>query len=405
MVVALPEHLKPDGVVMGVQNGMNDETIFNVIGCPKTPGCAVELAAEAFTPGEVFRKTPRERTWFGIGGNPGIRIMLKRPSCTGLLVCLLICCGGANAQDTAKVGSYPTKPIRFVVPYTPGGTPDIQGRTLAEKIASRLGQPVVIDNRPGASGTIGMGIVARAPADGHTIIIAPVGPWAVSPHLYKLDFDVLRDLIPVIQVATTPGVLLVHPSVPARTVKELIDLARRRPGDLNYGSSGVGGFGHISGELFALMSGIRMTLVPYKGVAAALTDLAGGHIQVLFNSAAPSIPHIRSSRIRALATTGAKRMEVLPELPTVAEAGVAGYENSTWSAIGVPAKTPRPIVERLNAVFKAVLALPEVIDTNRAEGSAIVAGTPEEAQAHLRHEFAKFAELIRKAGIRAEADR
>lgn len=309
----------------------------------------------------------------------------------------------ASVGGAWGAASFPAKSIRFIVPYPPGGTPDIQGRTLAEKVAPRLGQPIVIDNRPGASGTVGMGIVARAPADGYTIIIAPVGPWAVHPHLYKLDYDVERDILPFILVASTPGVLVVHPSVAAKTVKELVTLAQARPGELNYGSNGVGGFGHISAELFGLMTGIRMTHVPYKGVAAALTDVAGGHIQVLFNSAAPSIPHIKSGRLRALATTGNTRVDALPDLPTVAEAGVPGYQNSTWSAIGVPARTPAPVVRRLNEEFARTLALPDIIEINRAEGSAILGGTTETARSHLRTESAKYAALIRKAGIKPDA--
>ncbi len=312
---------------------------------------------------------------------------------------------GANSQATPKEPAYPGRPIRLVVPFPPGGTADIQGRVLAEKLADRLGQPVVTDNRGGANGIIGMEIVARAPADGYTLVIAVVGPWAIHPYLYKLPYDVLKDFAPIIHVATTPGALVVHPSVQAKTVKELIALARQKPGALNYGSAGVGGFFHISAELFAFMTGIRMTHVPYKGPAAALTDLVGGHIQVMFNSAIVTVPHIVSGRVRALATTGAKRIAALPDVPTVAEAGVPGYESSTWTAMGAPARTPRPIIERLNRELAAILQLPDVQERYAAGGSTATGGTPEQFRDYLQSELAKFSKLIKEAGIKAEAER
>jgi tripartite-type tricarboxylate transporter receptor subunit TctC len=224
--------------------------------------------------------------------------------------------------------AYPVKPVRFVVPFVPGGPTDIQGRMLGEKLAQRLGQQVLVDNRGGAGGNIGMELTAKAPPDGYTIVIATVGTWAVNPHLYKLPFDVMRDFTPIIQVSTSPGVLVVHPSVPVKSVKELVALARARPNELNYGSSGVGGFGHISGELFALMTNTKMIHVPYKSSAPSLTDLVAGQIQVLFNNAISTVPFVQAGRVRALATSGAKRLAVLSDLPTIAEAGVPGYENS-----------------------------------------------------------------------------
>ena len=310
---------------------------------------------------------------------------------------------GAGAQPRAEESAYPNKPIRFVVPYFPGGTPDIQGRRLAEKLRERMGQPIVIDNRPGANASIGMGIVARAPADGYTIVIAPVGPWAVNPHLYKLQYDVLKDFAPIIHITSTPGLLVVHPSVAAKTVQELIALAKQRPGYLDYGSTGIGGFGHMSGELFSAMAGIRMTHVPHKSIAAALNDVIGGHLHVLFNVASPTLPQVKSGRIRALATTGAARMEALPEVPTIAESGVPGYENSTWNAIAAPARTPRPVIERLNREIAAILQMPEIREAARAEGSTITGGAPEWFRDYLKSEFAKFGKLVRQAGIKADA--
>jgi tripartite-type tricarboxylate transporter receptor subunit TctC len=309
----------------------------------------------------------------------------------------------AHAQTSPKDTAYPVKPIRLVVPFPPGGTPDLQGRMLTEKVASRLGQQIVIDNRGGANGIIGMEIVARSPADGYTLIIATVGNFSVHPHLYKLPYDPLKDLVPVIHLATTPGAVVVHPSVPAKSVKELIALARARPGELNYGSAGIGGFGHMCTALFNVMTKTKMTHVSYKGLAGALTDLIAGNIQVSMNSAFPTIPHIKSGRVRGLATTGAKRLDILAELPTVAEAGVPGYENSTWSAIAAPARTPQAIVERLNREFGAALALPETKERFTASGSTITGGTPEQFLEYWKAELAKYGKLIRDAGIKPES--
>ena len=297
---------------------------------------------------------------------------------------------------------WPSKPIRFIVPFPPGGTTDIQARMINERLGARLGQPVVLDNRGGANGAIGMEIVARAPADGYTMIISTVGTWTVAPHLSKLPYDVQTDFAPLIHLATTPGVLLVHPSVPAKNVKELIALAKARPNELTYGSSGIGGFGQMCAELFAVTANIKMTHVPYKGSAPSLIDLMGGHIQVLFNSALPTMPHIKSGKMRALATTGAKRMSILPELPTIAEAGLTGYENSTWSGLGMAARTPQPIIDRLNKEINTILQLPEVQEAARADGSMITGGTPEQFRDILKSELAKFGKLVKQAGIKGD---
>jgi len=296
---------------------------------------------------------------------------------------------------------YPTKPVRFVVPFVPGGPTDIQGRMLGEKLTQHLGQQVIIDNRGGAGGNIGMELVARAPADGYTIVIATVGTWAVNPHLYKLSFDVLKDFAPIIQVSSSPGVLVVHPSVPAKNVKELIALAKAKPGQLNYGSSGVGGFGHISGELFTMMTKTRMTHIPYKSSAPSLTDLISGQIQVLFNNAISTVPHVKSGRVRALATTGASRSSALPDLPTVAEAGVPGYENSSWSAVAAPAGTPKPILARLHKEFADILKMPDIQQKHADVGAQIIGGTPEQFHAYLKAEVEKFGKLVKAAGIKA----
>ena len=308
-----------------------------------------------------------------------------------------------EAQTIAREAAYPVKPIRLVVPFPPGGTADIHGRMLGEKLAQRLHQQIVVDNRSGASGNVGLEIVARSPADGYTIVISTVGSWAVNPHLYKLPYDVLNDFAPIIHVANTPGVLAVHPSLPVKTVKELIALARQRPGELTYGSSGVGGFEHMSAELFDSMAKTKMVHVPYKGSAPAILDLIGGHIHLVFGPATPTLPHIQSGRLRAIATTGATRVDALADIPTIAEAGIAGYENLTWSAVGAPARTPRSIIDLLNKEFNAVLQMPDIRDALRMSGSTVTGGTPEQFQDYLRSELAKYGKLIKAAGIKPSA--
>ncbi len=309
---------------------------------------------------------------------------------------------GAHAQ-TKAAGPYPTKPIRFVVPFVPGGPTDIQGRMLGEKLAQRVGQQVIVDNRGGAGGNIGMEITARAPADGYTLVIATVGTWAVNPHLYQLSFDVVKDFSPITQVSTSPGVLVVHPTVNAKNVKELIALAKEKPGALNYGSSGVGGFGHISGELFTLMTNTKMTHIPYKSSAPSLTDLISGQIQVLFNNMISTTPHVKANRVRALATTGAKRSPALPDVPTIAESGVPGYENSSWSAVAGPPGMPRPLVARLHKEFVEILRMPDVAQKHAEVGAEIIASTPEQFHTYLKSEVNKFGKLVKAAGIKAAA--
>jgi tripartite-type tricarboxylate transporter receptor subunit TctC len=319
------------------------------------------------------------------------------------LLCLLnfVASGAVCAQGVAG-DAYPNKPIRFVVPFAAGGPNDIQARMLGEKLAQRVGQQVVIDNRGGAGGNIGMEITAKAPPDGYTIVIATVGTWAVNPHLYKnMPFDVLKDFAPLLQVSTSPGVLIVHPSVKATSIKEFIALAREQPGKFNYGSSGVGGFGHICGELFALMTKTRMTHVPYKSSAPALTDIVGGQIQVLFNNMISTVAQVKGGRVRALGVTGATRSPALPELPTIAEAGVPGYENSSWSAIGAPAKTPVATVSRLHKEFSDILKLPDITAKHIEVGAQLVGGTPEQFRAYLGTELVKFGKLVKAAGIPA----
>lgn len=274
---------------------------------------------------------------------------------------------------------------------------------LGEKLAQRLGHQFIIDNRGGAGGNIGMELTAKAPPDGYTIVIATVGTWAVNPSLYKnMPFDPVRDFAPIIQVSTSPGVLVVHPSVPVRSVKELIALAKAKPGKFDYGSSGVGGFGHISGALFCLMTNTQMVHIPYKSSAPSLTDLIAGQIQVLFNNAISTVPFIKSGQVRALAVTSIKRMPALPELPTIDESGVKGYDNSSWSAVAAPAGTPKEIVARLNGELNQILKLPDIQERSAAGGAVIIGGTPEQFGDYLKSEIAKFARVVKDAKITAQ---
>jgi tripartite-type tricarboxylate transporter receptor subunit TctC len=247
-----------------------------------------------------------------------------------------------------------------------------------------------------------MEIVARAPADGYTLVLTTSGNWAVHPYLYKLPYDTARDFAPIMLVGATPGVLMVHPLLPVKSVKEFIALAKRKPGEIAYGTSGVGGFAHISTELFASMAQVRMTHVPYKGSVQALTDLAAGHIQTSFNVLAPSMPFIQAGKVRALAVTTTKRVPSLPQVPTIAEAGVPGYESSTWSGVGAPAGTPQSVIERLNREFAAALQTSDVQQRLSAVGSVVLGGTPEDFSSYLKAEMAKFGKLIREAGIKAQ---
>ncbi len=303
----------------------------------------------------------------------------------------------------AAAQQYPGKTVRLVVPFVAGGPTDIQARMLGEKLTQRLGQQFVIDNRGGANGNIGMELTAKSPPDGYTIVIATVGTWAVNPSLYKqMPYDAVRDFAPIMQVSSSPGVLVVHPSVPAKSVKDLIALAKAQPGKLDYGSSGIGGFGHISGALFCLMTKTEMVHIPYKSSAPSLTDLIAGQIQVLFNNAISTVPFIKSGQTRALAVTSMKRMPALPELPSLDETGVKGYDNSSWSAVGAPAGTPREIIAKLNSELNQIMKLHDIQERSAAVGAVIIGGTPEQFGNYLKSEIAKFARVVKEAKISSQ---
>src|SRR4051812_40497602 len=267
-------------------------------------------------------------------------------------------CAGALAAES---NAYPTKPIRMLVGFAPGGGTDTTARALTPKLSERLGQQVIVDNRPGAAGNIATELTVKSPADGYTILMGTIAALSINPSLYgNLPFDPLTDLAPVTRAVDSTNILVVHPSLPAKSVKELIALAKTK--SLNGGSSGVGGAGHLALELFNVMAHTRITHVPYKGGGPAMTDLLGGQINLIFATGASAIPHVKSGKIRALAVTTSKRSQLVPDLPTVAEAGLPGFEANNWYGLVVPAKTPRPIVDRLNRDFTAVLNMPDIKD-------------------------------------------
>lgn len=313
------------------------------------------------------------------------------------LALLTVALAGAAA---AQAADYPTKPIRMLVGFAPGGGTDATARPIAAKLGDALGQQVVVDNRPGAAGNIAAEITANAAPDGYTILMATIASLAINPSLYsKLPFDPEKDLAPVIQAVDSTNILSLHPSVPAASVKELIALARQKP--LNYGSSGVGGTGHLAGELFNVMAGTKMSHVPYKGGGPAMVDLVAGNIQLVFATAASAVPQIKAGRIKGIAVTTAKRSGLMPELPTISEAGLKGYEANNWYGIVVPAKTPKPIVARLNAEVAKILNMPDIKQFLFNMGLDVAPGTPETFGAYIRSERAKWAKVVKASGAKA----
>ena len=300
---------------------------------------------------------------------------------------------------------YPNRPVRMVIPYAPGGNGDIVARIVADGLTTRLGQQVVVDNRPGGSSIIGTDIAAKSPPDGYTILMV-ASTFAVLPSLWpKLPYDTLKDLTPISLVGQTPQVLVVTPSLGANNLKEFIALVKANPGKFNYGSTGVGGTANIAGALLNLMAGIHMVHVPYKGTAQALTDVIAGHLHVAIPSITASIPHIKSGKIRALGLTSTKRSSLLPDVPTVAEAGVPGYQAVIWNGALAPAGTPRPILERLNREVAAAARSPEAASRYTALGAETIGSTPEEFAKFLRSEIEQYARVVKASGMKAEMTR
>ena len=300
----------------------------------------------------------------------------------------------------ATAQNYPSGPMRIVVPFTPGGGTDILARLIAQKLNESWGQPVVVDNRPGASGTVGTAYVAKAAPDGHTLLIVPAG-YAGNPSLYKkLPYDQTRELAPVSRLASGPLTLVVHPSLPAKSVKELIAFARRHPGEINFGSSGAGTLPHLSAELFNSMSGIKMVHIPYKGAGAAVTDVMAGRVPVYFMNILQSLSLIKAGKLRALGVTTPERTPIAPEIPAIAEAGLKGFDMTNWYGMVAPAATQRDVIVKLSAEVARVLKLPDLTSRLADDGMTVVGSTPGEFADFLARETAKFARVIEAAGIK-----
>jgi tripartite-type tricarboxylate transporter receptor subunit TctC len=306
-----------------------------------------------------------------------------------------------GAQDGAQ--GYPRKPVRLIVPFAPGGGNDTVARAIAQDLGARLGQPVIVDNRAGAGGNVGAELAAKSPPDGYTLFLGGVGSHAVNPNLHaRLPYDPIRDFAPITLIASAPSVLVVHPSVPARSLAEFTALAKAHPGKLNYASNGNGSSAQLAAVMYESMAGVAMVHVPYKGLAPALVDLLAGEVQAMFSSVVAIVPHIKAGRLRALAVTGKRRSPLLPEVPTIAESGLPDYEAGSWYGILAPAGTPREIVSRLHDEAVRALAQPELRARLAGEGAELIGSTPEEFAAHISSELARMGKLVRGAGIRLE---
>ena len=304
---------------------------------------------------------------------------------------------GAHAQQ-----DYPARPIRIVVPSSPGGGTDILARQIAQKLTERWGQQVIVDNRPGAGQMIGIELVAKAAPDGYTLVMTAT-PLALNTVLYKkVPYDPVRDFAPISQVAAMPNIIVTHPALPARTIRELIALARSHTGQLVYASSGVGTGPHLSMELFLTMEGVKMGHVPYKGTNPGMIDTMAGQVQVLMSTLLPPLPHIKTGRLRALGVTGSKRVSSLREVPTIAEAGVAGYEVVGWYGIAAPANTPRDVINKLYSEIANILQSPETREKLAADGAEPVGSTPEQFAAFIQSEIDKWSRVVKSSGIKVE---
>lgn len=318
------------------------------------------------------------------------------------LVAVLVLTWSGSALAQAPSAAYPAKPVRVIAGFPPGSGADITARVIGQKLGEAYGQQFLIDNRPGAGSNIAAELAAKAAPDGYTMFLGTVAN-TINATLYpRLPFDFARDFAPVALTTSAPNILVVHPSVPARSVAELIKLAKAHPGELHYASSGAGTAPHLSAELFKSMAGVTLVHVPYKGSPPAVTDLIGGQVALMFSPASTVLPQVKSGRLRALAVTTAARLPSLPELPTVAESGLPGYETVTWFGFMVPTATPREIVGRLNAGIVKVLALPEVRRQFAAQGIDVIGGTPEQFADYIRDEIVKWARVIKESGARAE---
>jgi tripartite-type tricarboxylate transporter receptor subunit TctC len=312
-----------------------------------------------------------------------------------LAAILLLAAGAAAAQ------SWPSKPLKIIVPYPAGGTSDILARAIGPGLTAALGQPVVIENKPGATGNVGADFVAKSPADGYTLLLADIGSLAISPSVFtSLPFEPVKDFAPVIMVAYSPHLLVVHPSVPAKDAKELIALAKARPDSFNFAVSGIGGANHLAGIDFAQRAGIKWTYVPYKGGSQALTDMVGGQSNVMFNGMLATYPFVKDGKLKALAISSAKRFAAAPEIPTVAESGMPGFETGSWQGIVAPAGTPPEVVARLHATVTAILATPEMKERLDKAGAEVRPMSPAQFGGFIRDERDRWAKVVKESGAK-----
>jgi tripartite-type tricarboxylate transporter receptor subunit TctC len=315
---------------------------------------------------------------------------------TTLLVAL-----GALAAGFAQAQPYPSKPVRIVAPFAPGGGTDFIARLIAQKLTEKLGAQVIVENKPGAGGNLGAELAVKSPADGYTLLLV-AGSYTVNPSLYKLTFDPVNDITPIIQLSQGPFIVTVHPSVQARTLKELIDLVRAQPDKLSYASAGSGSITHLASALFLDMAKLKIVHIPYKGTGPALNDAIAGNVQVLFGSPSTTIPHVKSGRLRALAVTTTKRIAAAPELPTVAEAGVPGYEVVLWHGLVGPKGMPRAIVDRINTEANQILKVKEMDTLLATDGVAPAGGTPEQFAATIKSDIERWRKVVQQAGVKVD---
>lgn len=316
-----------------------------------------------------------------------------------------VCCASSLAAPAGAgaAQAYPSKPIRFLVGFSPGGASDLTTRILGQKLAEYFGQPVIVDNRPGASGTIAATIAARAAPDGHTLLSGATSILALNPALSsRLAYHPVKDFAPVSQTISMPQLLVVHPSLKAGSVRELIALAKARPGEINYSSSGAGSSSHLATELFRYMTGVNMVHVPFKGSGQSMPALIAGQVQLIFDPIPTSLPHVRSGKLRALAISTRKRSPAIPDLPTMAEAGVPGYESSLWYGALAPAGTANAVVARLNKAINDILTMPDVVERFSGLGAEPSGNSPAAFAKHIREEIAKWGNVVKAAGIRAD---
>ena len=308
-----------------------------------------------------------------------------------------------NVAPASAQGAYPTKPVRLVVPFPPGGTTDILARAVAQKLSETWGQQVIVDNRPGAGGNIGSELVAKSAPDGYTLLMGTVGTHAINPSLYaKMPYDHVKDFTPVILVAGVPNVLVVNPSLPVNSVSELIAYGKANPNKLNFASSGNGTSIHLSGELFRTMTGVQMTHVPYKGSSPALTDLIAGQVQLMFDNLPSSLQFIRAGKLRALAVTSLERSSALPDVPTLAESGLPGFEASSWFGVLAPAGTPNDIIAKLNTAIAGWLATADAKEKLAAQGAIAAGGAPDAFVRHIAAETSKWAKVVKASGAHVD---